>query len=153
MGDDDILMVGEMFARLDLIGTSGKMAVAQFVLGNDSLMTIRAGGPGTHSWPSSPPYERYEVLVSDKPPKFWTRFADSGDQGAMFDLVPRLLIYHHISRSGGMSDLCFESHRVRRTGMLELRLSVPEECEDEVMTAINAIEHSYLVKSRYVLSQ
>lgn len=105
---DDSAGLEAMFEHIDKVFHDDLRVQVQVTLRNASLMAIRAGGRGTHSWPESPPFMLYEVLVSEEPPRFWTKYADSNSY-SVYDKVPKLLICHHIIHSGGMFELVFET--------------------------------------------
>jgi hypothetical protein len=141
-----------MLERLNRIASSGNGATVHMKLANGSQMTIRAGGAGVRSWPSAPPFLRYEVLVSARPPRFWKRFAAAGNKGAIYGEVPRLLICHHITRAGGMDDLVYEMRAPARTGLLEMEISMPQSMQRKVILAVNSMHGVQVVNSTFVLS-
>ena len=116
------------------------------MLGNTEQLTVRCGGPGTHSWPAAPPFESYEVLTAGDPPRFWQRYGDRG--GVVFARVPRLLVAHHITRSGGIVDIDLQSTQkvVRKT--LTVRLAVEQGIAEKVEAALSAIAGVDVISSR-----
>jgi hypothetical protein len=138
-----------MFDQLNTIGTARRTAVVNMSLGNNTQMTIRVGGPGINSWPPTPPFEAYEVLVSGAPPRFWSKYSDSA--ASMYDRVPKLLICHHIIRSGGMYGMIYESLVRNRSGVMFLKVVVPEGADNRVLDAVKAIEGVRLLSSTFSL--
>ena len=123
---------------LDDAGVRGKTAEAQLVLGNEDLITVRAGGPGVRSWPAEAPYSTYEVVTSGEPPRFWHRYTDSAQ--VVYAYVPRLLIAHHISRSGGIVDMELLAKRRQVQTVLSLKLMVADGADKALGAALRGIE-------------
>lgn len=98
-----------LFEHLDRHGVDGAIAAVDMVLANGQQMCVSAGGPGVQCFPAHPPFQKYEVLFSEDPPRFWHQYAD--DDLLIFANVPRLLITHHITRAGGIREA---SRTVRR---------------------------------------
>ena len=147
-GDNPDLEV--MFGWIDRAGVTARTAQVSMSLSNRSQMTIRAGGAGIHSWPPEPPFELYEVLISEEPPKFWNKYSDVNGV-TLYDKVPRLLICHHIIRSGGAFDLVFERFVRNRTGLMDVRLSVTENNVDSIRDAVEAMKGVQVVWSSFSL--
>jgi hypothetical protein len=96
----DAEVLHQTFDWFDEVARDGKTAQAHMMLRKGQALSISAGGPGIHSWPASPPYEGYEVILDHDPPRFWTRYTDAG--GVVYANVPKLLITHHVVRHGGL---------------------------------------------------
>jgi hypothetical protein len=142
-----------IFDRLDTIGRIDRTAQVSMNLANNSMMTLRAGGPGVHSWPPTPPFEDYEVLVTNEPPRFWHKYSD--DAISMYDKVPKLLVRHHIIRSGGMYGLDYEQVTRTRVGLMNLKIAVPEDIENTcavlIMETLRSMTGVHMVSSTYSL--
>lgn len=136
-----------MFDYLDSAGVNGRTAEAHLVLGNFDQMTVRCGGPGIHSWPAVPPFETFEVLTAGEPPRFWRRYGDTA--GVVFAGVPRLLVAHHITKSGGIQGVTLESsvREVRKT--LTVRMAVRPGIAESVEAALAAITGVDVISSRF----
>ena len=115
----------KLFAYLDAEGVGGKTASAELVLGSGDIVTIRAGGPGVHSGPSSSPFEDYEVLLDHEPCRFWARFTDQ--VGMVYAHVPALLVAHHVLRHGGVAQMVCSTTLRRAPLFVDLALDGPQE--------------------------
>lgn len=148
--DRDLL---RMFAWMDAEGVQGRTAVVELELHNQDIMTLRAGGPGINSRSSGVSYETYEVLLDHDPARFWQRYTDSA--GVLYAHVPRLLLYHHITRRGGVEKQARRTETREAVNELTVRLAVPKERETEVLTTIASLTGVNLInsarKSRYDL--
>ena len=93
-----------MFAYLDCADVGGDVRVeVRISLATNQEMTIRAGGPGTYSGPALPPWQTYEVWIDHDPPHCWERYGQGA--GALFSHVPKLLVSHHITCCGGITEI------------------------------------------------
>jgi len=140
-----------MFDCLDAQASSEAVAEAHIKLGNQDLMTVRAGGSGTHCWPSRPPFESYEVLLDHDPARFWSKYTDMA--GMVYARVPRLLVTHHITRHGGASEVVCGTRPVRRTGMLNIKMKVTEQAEPAIWQALSNIEGAQMISQTFVLRE
>ena len=136
-----------MFNYLDTEGVEGKTASAEIVLNNGEIMTIRAGGSGTHSWPASPPYESYEVLMDHPPERFWKRYTDSA--GMTYAQVPRLLVAHHITRHGGIAQISQRCKKEHRVVLCKVSVLMPEEYEKMFRVLIGGIKDAHMISTTH----
>lgn len=141
------IQLPSVFRFLDEAGVQGKTAEAHLLLGNEEQMTLRAGGPGIHSWPASGPYESLEVLMAGDPPRFWSRYGDSG--GVVFARVPKLLITHHVARSGGMADVEMETTVREPRKTLTVRMSVLESTHGSLMMVLESMKGVDVISTRF----
>lgn len=137
--------ISEALDWLDENGTEGKTATAHLVLGNEDQITINAGGPGIHARPAVGPFESYEVLTSGEPPRFWHKYGDTG--GVVFARVPRLLIAHHVARSGGITDMTFEASRREEQQLLNLKMMVKPGAVRDLRRVLGAMVGVQLISS------
>ena len=133
-----------MFDFLDAKGARNATASAEIVLANGQIMTVRAGGPGVHSVPADPPFIAYEVLLDHDPPPFWSKY---GITGSMYDEVPRLLVTHHITRHGGITQLACSDTAPKRTVRVDMSLTVDEDCARAVRQAVEQVASAHLISS------
>lgn len=126
-----------MFRFLDEAGVQGKTAVAHLVLGSEEQITVRAGGPGIHSWPVSGPYQQYEVLTSDEAPRFWSKYGDAA--GVLYARVPRLLLTHLVTRRGGVRDMQCEVKQREVFNMVDVQLRASNGAGSRALSALRAI--------------
>jgi hypothetical protein len=128
-----------LFEHLDQHGIDGAIAEVELQLRSGQHMTVGAGGPGVHCAPDFPPFDTYEVVLDHDPPRFWSRYTD--DVGLVFANVPRLLISHHITRSGGVLEA---SRTVRRAKVASpdqmVLVSVPGALMGKVQRMLRQIE-------------
>jgi len=136
-----------MFRFLDEAGTDGKTAAAHVVLGNDEQITVRAGGPGIHSWPASGPYEQYEVLTDGVTPRFWHRYGDAA--GVLYAKVPRLLVTHHIIRCGGVRDLFCETSTRKVLQDVDIRIRTDKATSANVLRSLRSLVGVELVSALF----
>ena len=103
-------LIDDVFGYIDRRG--GPLVVAEVELGlaNGNVMTVRAGGGAVTCSPLDPPFTHYEVWIDHDPPRFWQRFGE--DTGLTYSRVPRLLIIHQITRSGGVATMLPQTHFV-----------------------------------------
>lgn len=146
MTDSRGARLGLMFEHLDAAGVAGRTAEAHLMLGNSEQLTVRCGGPGVHSWPSVPPFESYEVLTAGEPPRFWRKYGDTA--GVVFARVPRLLVAHHVTRSGGIVDLDLQSAQQVAKRTLTVRMAVEKGIAEKVEAALSAIAGVDVISSR-----
>lgn len=128
-----------LFEHLDQHGIDGAIAEVELQLRNGQHMTVGAGGPGKHYAPALPPFASYEVILDHDAPRFWNRFTD--DVGLVFANVPRLLIAHHITRSGGVLEASRTVRRPRATTPDQMvMVSVPGRLMAKVQRILRDIE-------------
>ena len=135
-----------MFSFLDAKGGGNVTASAEIVLRNGQIMTIRAGGPGTHSRPSSPPFEAYEVLLDHDPPRFWRRYNAVGS--CLYDQVPGMLVTHHVIRRGGIEQMELSDNKVERAVLMNVSLYVGESHARLVREAVERVDSVKLISSQ-----
>ena len=143
--------IARIFDYLDLEGAKGHAAEVSITLATSDFLTVRAGGSGINARPACGPFETYEVLVDHDPPRFWRRYTDS--VGALFAHVPRLLIAHHITRSGGIEHM--EAGLIERpaTTLMNVKIQLPPEREHDVLMAIKAMAGVDFVSARVLPQQ
>ena len=142
--------LNEMFEYLDTQGVDGQSASAEVQLPGGRALTVRAGGPGVHSWPVLPPFTAYEVLLDHDPPRFWRKYAD---EGSLYATVPRLLLAHHITRTGGVVRLACKSTRTPRTITMNMVLMVDEDYIRTVRDAVEQVVSTKLISSNLTFSE
>ena len=138
-----------MLSYLDDAGRNGNTASVELVLGNGQIMTIKAGGSGIHSGPVFPPFENYEVILDRTPPRFWSKYTDKA--GMVYAHIPRLLLTHHITRRGGVSQMSQECHLSHPMVIMNLQIEVPAEYEKIVMLLMREIKDAHLISSKALL--
>lgn len=137
-----------MFEFMDHSGIGGRTAEAHLVLGNGHQITVRAGG-GVHSSAGVNGHATYEVLMTDDAPRFWRRYTDTA--GVVYAYVPRLLVTHYVTRSGGVRDIiCEVAHRPRKC-LATLRMSLPESMKDSLRAALRGVAEVQLISEEFVL--
>ena len=151
--NDKNLNMDMMFTYLDQNGSETATAAVEVVLANRLIMTVKAGGPGTHSRPAFAPFEAYEVLIDHDPPRFWSKF-NFEDDWSVYREVPRLLVAHHITRHGGIAEMVVTTDhadtRVPRTGRtvrMSVSLTVNEDNAREVRKAVESVASTHLISS------
>ena len=98
-----MLTTQDLFDYLDTTGLVNRTARCSMILGNRTMITVCAGGPGIGSWPAQPPFLCYEVLVDCQVPRTWKSFATpNSGADSVYLMVPRLLISHYLHISGGV---------------------------------------------------
>lgn len=139
----------QAFDFIDGAGINGGTGEVSLRLGNKDMMTVRAGGPGVHSWPAEPRFQQYEVLLDHEPPRFWTRYTDVN--GMLFSQVPKLLVTHHITRHGGIVEMECERKVRERIGFFRLQMLLPEEGQNAILEAIATVKGVRLTSSEFVI--
>ena len=142
-----------MFDYLDQNGSETVTAAVEIVLANRLIMTVKAGGPGTHSRPAFAPFEAYEVLIDHDPPRFWSKF-NFDDDWSVYREVPRLLVAHHITRHGGIAEMVVSADhadtrvpRMSRTVLMNVSLTVDEGHARAVREAVEKVASAHLISS------
>lgn len=115
--------IEKVFAYIDEQGGPLVIAMAELVLGNNSTMTLQAGGGDLTLSPSTPPFETYQVLLDQEPPRFWRRYTEKDDV-YIYSHVPRLLVTHHIVRHGGLSATAVNSMFIKPTPRRKLEYPI-----------------------------
>lgn len=144
--------LGDAFIFINLTATAQITASAALILASGDQVTLRAGGPGIRSAPRPGPLTDYEVLLSGQPPRFWTKYA-STTREILFAHVPPLLITHYIARSGGVASLELTTEHRARSGIMSLRVSVPEGAEQAIDRALSMVAGAHLVSSSFTLTE
>ena len=137
------------FDFIDGAGVDGGTGVVTVRLGNMYMMTIRAGGPGVHSWPAEPSFQQYEVLMDHEPPRFWTRYSNS--TGMLFANVPKLLVAHHVTRHGGIVEMLCDREERERIGFFKVQMLLPEASQRAIIEAISRVQGVRLTSSEFVI--
>lgn len=141
-------LLPSMFRFIDESGVNGKTAEAHLVLGNDDVVTVRAGGPGIHSRPApGGGYEQYEVLTDGVPPRFWSRYGDSA--GVLFACVPRLLVSHLITRNGGITDIHCDVKTRQVFQAVDIRLKAEKGMAESAVRALHSMVGIELVSTLF----
>lgn len=135
----------EVVDWIDIQGVNGKTASAHLVLGNQDQVTVKAGGPGVLSGPASP-FQTYEVLTCGEPPRFWRKYGDSA--GVTYARVPRLLIAHHVARSGGIRDVLAETVVREEQQMLRVKMMVNPARMKDLGAALSEMVGVTVISSR-----
>ena len=118
---------------LDRYGGERDTAEATIALPRGRYLNVRAGGPETHSTAGGTGFTHFEVLLDHEPPRFWTRY---GGSTSLFAQVPRLLVAHHVVRSGGPCWIALEKWRTEQARFLQLSLALAPGTESAVMAAL-----------------
>lgn len=148
-------LLSQVFTHMDAVGGArgGRLtAVANIVMPEGDLVTVRAGGPGVRATYQQGSWVTYEVLISGDPPRFWHRYA-ANSTDSIFANVPPLLITHHVTRSGGIAHLELLSQERARTGIMDLRLVVAEGSDVAVRSALALISGAQVLTSRFSLQE
>jgi hypothetical protein len=95
-----------VFNLVDNLGTRDAVSVFLDTCAGDQV-AISAGGPPPYRfWPATPPFFSFQVALPMEShvaiPAAWVRFLAPDDGEGHYLLVPRLLITHLISSSGGL---------------------------------------------------
>jgi hypothetical protein len=138
----------QVFDFIDGAGINGGTGEAMIRLRNMDLLTIRAGGPGVHSWPAEPTFQQYEVLLDHEPPRFWNRYTDAN--GMLFSRVPKLLVTHHVTRHGGIVDMTCERTVRERIGFFKVEMLLPEASQKAILDAVSCVKGVRLTKSEFL---
>ena len=94
------VQIDDVFGYIDRRGGPLMVAEVELGLASGQHMTVRAGGGVVTSSPLDPPFTHYEVWLDHDAPRFWRKYSDA--EQLVFAGVPRLLVMHHITRSGGI---------------------------------------------------
>lgn len=138
-----------LFSFIDDAGVDGGTGEAVITLGSNVEMTVRAGGPGIQSWPARPAFQQYEVMLDGDVPRFWTRYGDDFG-GALFARVPKLLITHHVVRSGGIREAHYERYLRERAGVFKVQMLLSEMQQNAILDAISSVKGVRLMSSDFV---
>ena len=133
---------GWVLSYLDECASTTRTAEVEMVLGDGGLMMVRAGGPGTLCSPARPPFQAYEVHLNHGSSRFWSRYAAKGGMD-VYSRVPKLLVTHHITRHGGITDYALATKPIATAEQPEkvsIVLELPKEAiTPEVMSLIQRI--------------
>lgn len=130
------------FAHLDLRAEEHVEAQAELELATGQCLTICAGGPAAQAGPAGGPFNDYEVVVDHDPPRFWRRYADSNQ--LIYSHVPKMLIAHHVIRSGGAKSLSAGIRRMPPDKPLVVVVRVPPTSTASFFRAIKGVEGAHL---------
>lgn len=138
-----------IFDWVDATGTPDVVGEAELRLGDGRMMAVRGGGEGTKC-SAIAPYGTFEVLLDHEAPRFWRKYSDDDDIGALYAYVPRLLVAHTIIRAGGIAEAsCRELEQPSRV-TIQMMVRVPANAQDYLRTLIEGVAGAALMRSRIV---
>jgi hypothetical protein len=147
---DRATQIEKAFDFIDHAGRGGGTGEVLVGLGNTEWLTIRAGGPGIHSWPAEPRFQQYEVLLDHDPPRFWTKYSDNGT--TLYAKVPKLLLTHHITRHGGIQVMECERTMRKKLKLFRVEMLLPETEKVAALTALSGVTGVRLTRSGFLAS-
>ena len=134
---DRSVLVLRLFAFLQLKASGRIMAEVEVTLATGQSLMVRAGGFGTCAGPVGGDLTTFEVLMDHEPPKFWSKYGDP--RAIRFVHVPKLLLTHHITRSGGIKDITYISRSRPEPATLTMQVSAPAERRKVLETLLGSI--------------
>lgn len=133
-------------------GSIQRTAIAQILLPRGDLLTMSGGGHGVRSHRRGTRFDTLEVLLSGEPPRFWNRYAGSAAD-VLFAYVPTMLVTHYVTRAGGAQRVELRTCTRSRTGVMDLRLALPEGSEIALQRALAALSGVKVLTSSYSLDE